>query len=69
MPEILPGETILENDYPIYAGYVYVVNGEPWMSPMTAQAWEVKRRFGFDEIRRCELVKRQIAAEKEASGV
>jgi hypothetical protein len=57
-PGILPGETVCEDEYPVYAGYIYVADGSPWMSPMTGTVADIKRRYGYSEIRRCELVKR-----------
>lgn len=53
--DLLPTETVLEEDYPIVATYVYICDGVFTRSPsdMTVSVW--KARKNFKEIRRCNL--------------
>ena len=54
-------EPILEDDYPIYAGYWYVVDGKPVRSNYyDITAAEFKRRLNAGEIRRCDAVERKL---------
>ena len=62
---ILDGETVLEDDYPVYPGYAYVAvggvfpaDGEVVASHIKGTALQLKSKLGADVLRRCELVKR-----------
>lgn len=49
-------EPILEDDYPIYAGYLYVADGkviESMHHGITAR--QFKAREGISELRRCDI--------------
>jgi hypothetical protein len=49
-------EPVLPDDYPIYAGYVYVADGVPIVSDWhDITAREFKMREGITELRRCDL--------------
>lgn len=51
------GENILEDDYPIYAEYVYIVDGhlvQYWVMD-NATVGDIKQRFGVAEIRNAKL--------------
>jgi len=52
----LLNEPVLPDDYPIYAGYVYVADGVPVVSDWHGiNAREFKMREGITELRRCDL--------------
>jgi hypothetical protein len=56
-----PDETILPDDYPVYAGYWYLFDGHPARSnfnEITVKA--LKRYSGAKEIRRCDAVARNL---------
>ena len=53
-------EPVLEDSYPVYAGYWYVVDGEPQRSEIQGTAWDLKRRLNASEIRRCAAVARKL---------
>lgn len=57
MPEL--NEPVLPDDYPIYAGYLYLADGKvitsDWHEITVAL---LKRRLGAKEIRRCDIVGR-----------
>lgn len=67
-PSVLPGETmkaelderVLPDDYPIYADYLYVADGEVVRSDwhgITAREFKAHLRAG--ELRRCDIAGRQ----------
>jgi hypothetical protein len=56
----LEGEDILEDDYPIYFGYIYIFDGEILGSKVTCTVGDFKEMSGIKEIRRCEIVKRKL---------
>lgn len=63
--DIHPSETILENDYPVFAGYIYLADGRPIHSDVTGKVGDLKRDLneqGWEvmEIRRCDLAARGI---------
>lgn len=64
MPEALKGETILADDYPVYAGYFYVCDGEARQSPLQGTVADLKRELDAKEVRRCELIKRMFHLEE-----
>jgi hypothetical protein len=61
-------ETVLENNYPVHVGYVYLANGTPVESMVSGTVLDLKRDlvqyegYGPDEleIRRCDISKREI---------
>lgn len=53
-------EPILEDDYPVYATYWYVLDGEPQRSDVQGQVRDLKRATGAKEIRRCAAVQRKL---------
>lgn len=48
-------EPILADDYPVYAGYFYIADGEVVQSPATGTVAELKEEIGAREIRRCSM--------------
>jgi len=57
-------EPVLADDYPIYAGYLYVADGKVVMSDyhgITAQ--QFKGRLGATELRRCDIFGRREGAD------
>lgn len=71
MAMLFPDETVLPDDYPIYADYIYIVDGKPYRSDFhRITAKHLRRLLGAQEIRRCNLAARQDAlaqARQEAS--
>lgn len=59
-------EKILPDDYPVFADYVYVVDGKPVRSDVFGTVRDLKRNTGGKEVRRCDLVAR--AALEKATG-
>lgn len=54
-------EPILEDDYPIYAGYLYVADGNVISSDWHGiTAREFKAREGIKELRRCDMAGRDL---------
>mgnify|MGYP001594441803 CR=1 FL=1 len=54
-------ERLLPDDYPIYAGYVYVADGKPIVSDWhEITAAQLRRRIGAAELRRCDLAGRGL---------
>ncbi len=60
-------EPVLADDYPVYAGYAYVVDGKPISSPLQGTVRRLKVSLKVSEVRRCDIVGRQLAAEKDNS--
>ncbi len=57
-------EPILEDDYPVYADYLYVADGKVIRSDLHGvTAARLKRYLGAKEIRRCDIAGRQALAE------
>ncbi|MDK4727419.1 hypothetical protein [Rhizobium phaseoli] len=57
-------EPVLADDYPIYADYAYVVDGEVTISDYHAiTAREFKARIGATEVRGCDLAGRGLLQE------
>jgi len=48
-------EPILPDNYPVYCGYNYVVNGEQIKSPISGSIKELKLILGVCMIRRCDI--------------
>lgn len=55
MHKLLPSETILEDDYPVYMDYAYIVDNVFMLAPTEMTVLEWKVRWKHKEIRRCEL--------------
>lgn len=53
-------EPVLEDDYPVYASYWYVVDGVPHRSEIQGTVQDLKRRLKATEIRRCAAVRRGL---------
>lgn len=53
-------EDLIEGDYPIHAGYVYLVDGTPRMSNVSCTAAQFKKALGAKEIRKCDIVGRDL---------
>lgn len=57
---IYASEKLLPDDYPIYPGYYYLVNGRVMRSYVHSTVANVKRMSGAKEVRSCSLVDRNI---------
>jgi len=57
---ILPKETALPDDYPVFWDYAYVCDGQVKLSPIKGTVKELKRDMGCKEVRRCDLVGRGL---------
>ncbi len=53
-----PNEDILDDSYPVHAGYAYVADGHPRISDVSGSVLTLKRDLGASEIRRCNLAAR-----------
>lgn len=53
-------ERLLDDDYPIYAGYFYLVNGKVYMADFSCTAGELKKELNTEEIRNCDLAERNM---------
>lgn len=62
-------EPILPEDYPIYAGYLYVADGKVVASDYHCTARQFKAREGVSELRRCDIYGRQKIADQQPEGV
>lgn len=57
-------EPILEDDYPVYADYLYVADGKVIRSDWHGvTVRRLKRELGAKEIRRCDIFGRKAMAE------
>ncbi len=62
MPDILPKETALEDGYPIYGNYLYVVDGEVYRSDYHGiTVRQLKQHLNAGEVRRCDIFGRRYA--------
>lgn len=57
-------EPILEDDYPVYPGYLYVADGRVVQAEQLGTVANLKKAKNAAEIRRCDIVGRQVAASK-----
>ena len=48
-------EPILADDYPVYCGYAYVVDGKPISSDIEGTVARLKAYYKAKEVRRCDL--------------
>lgn len=55
-------EPILPDDYPVYAGHLYVADGKVVTSPATGTVADLKEELGVAEIRRCDIAGRGLFA-------
>jgi hypothetical protein len=56
----LPSEHVLEDSYPIYGDYLYVVDGKVYRSDWHGiTARQLKAKLGATEIRNCDIFGRQ----------
>ena len=53
-------ERELENDYPIYCGYLYVVDDRPWKAPEEMTVGELKKRGNFSSVKNCDIEGRKL---------
>lgn len=54
-------EPVLEDDYPVYAGYWYLLDGHPARSNYHGITVRQLRRYtGAREVRRCDAVARNL---------
>lgn len=59
-------EPILPDDYPIYAGYLYIVDGKLHVSDFhDVTVLYLKRKLGANEVRRCDIYGRKEIMDKE----
>lgn len=61
-------EPILEDTYPVYWTYFYVVDGEVIQSDIQGTVLDLKRELGAKEIKRCDMYGRTNTHEKEQKG-
>ena len=53
-------EPVLEDDYPVHAGYAYVVDGKPIASEISGNVKRLKAHMKATEVRRCDLAGRDL---------
>ena len=53
-------EPVLADDYQVYPGYAYVVDGKPISSDIQGDVRQLKRVMKATEIRRCDLAGRNL---------
>jgi hypothetical protein len=53
-------EHVLEDSYPVHAGYAYVADGKPITSPISGTVLQLKRFLDVIEIKNCDLVGRDL---------
>lgn len=51
----VPDERVLADDYPVYAGYLYVCDGEPISSDVQGTVRDLKRVTGAAEVKNCDI--------------
>jgi hypothetical protein len=54
------GEIVLDDDYPVYADYLYVADGKVIKSPLFGLVKDLKKRLGVKEVRNCDMFKRRL---------
>ncbi len=61
MTLLLPSENVLPDDYPMYADYWYIVDGQPVRSDWhDVTVGYYKARTGANEVRRCDAAERKL---------
>jgi hypothetical protein len=53
-------EGVLPDDYPVYWGYWYIVDGKPTLSDIQGTILDLKKDTGAIEVRRCDAIKRGL---------
>lgn len=53
-------ERELEDDYPIYAGYIYVADGEPMRSTIETTAKRLKELNNLKSLKNCDMAGRNL---------
>jgi hypothetical protein len=53
-------EEILDDDYPVYWTYWYLLDGKPVRSEISGTVRDLKREYKATEVRRCAAVKRGL---------
>ncbi len=53
-------ERELPDDYPIYDGYLYVVDGVPTNAMPAGTVGDAKRRNGFKSVKSCDVEARDL---------
>lgn len=53
-------ERELTDDYPVFTGYLYVVDGEPRNSPIKGNVGDLKRALRADTVTSCDVVGRNL---------
>lgn len=54
-------ERELEDDYPLHAGYLYVVNGKVWRAPYSMMVGILKHKMpNFTSIKSCDIKGRNL---------
>jgi hypothetical protein len=51
-------ERILDDDYPVFASYIYIADGKLVYSPVSGKVRDLKRELGASEVRCCDIVGR-----------
>lgn len=51
-------EPVLDDNYPVYAGYFYVADDNVIISPVKGNVAQLKQSISATEIRRCDAVAR-----------
>lgn len=59
--KLLKSETVLEDNYPIHKGYVYIVDGVLTKSPAEGTVLDWKEIGKVEEVRKCNLFSHQFA--------
>jgi hypothetical protein len=58
--DFLDSEVILEDDYPVYYTYIYIIDGIIKKSPPIGTVFDLKKFFNAKEVRRCDIVVRLV---------
>lgn len=53
-------EPILDDDYPVYYGYWYIMDGVPYRSVVKGNVLTLKSWYKVKEVRRCDAVERRL---------
>lgn len=53
-------ERELEDDYPVFWGYWYVIDGEPKQSPIQGTVAQLRVIYKCESITSCDTVKREL---------
>jgi hypothetical protein len=53
-------ERVLDDEYPVYAGYLYVADGSPISSDVQGTVRDLKRATGAQEIKNCDISFRKL---------